>query len=76
MVINTVSLSAVSEIAMVPESECSTPTLIVSAAKEACEARPKEARAAESTVALMKLRRVVMKGSLIGCRGLGYNEAL
>jgi hypothetical protein len=32
MAISTVSLSTVSEMAMVPDSECSTPTLMVSAA--------------------------------------------
>jgi len=58
MVISTVSLSAVSEMAMVPDRECSTPTLMVSAA---WAVMPMEARAADRTVALMKLRRLLME---------------
>ena len=60
-VIITVSLSTVSEIAIVPESECSTPTLIVSAAKAGRLTRPDAARAAAA--ALSAKRRFIMRAS-------------
>jgi hypothetical protein len=60
MVISAVSFSAVSEMAMVPDSECRMPTLMVSAA---WAAMPMEDRAAARTVALMKVRRLLMPES-------------
>jgi hypothetical protein len=62
MVISAVSFSAVSEIAIVPDSECRMPTLMVSAAKADKLVRPAAAIATESVAALMKLRRC-MEGS-------------
>jgi hypothetical protein len=56
MVISATFLSAVSEIAIVPDSECRMPTLMVSAAC-APAGRPIAAMEAESVRALTKLRR-------------------
>ena len=46
MAISTVSLSTVSEIAIVPDSECSTPTLMVSCANTGNDIAPDSATAA------------------------------
>ena len=48
IVIRATSLSTVSEIAIVPDSEWRMPTLIVSAAKAGIEIRPDAARAAQA----------------------------
>jgi hypothetical protein len=71
-VISAVFLSAVSEIAIVPDRECSTPTLIgvLSCAKTRFEAvRPGSVTAAPAAAALMKSRRWVI-GVLCGCSGV------
>jgi hypothetical protein len=47
IVISATSLRTVSEIAIVPDSECRMPTLIVSAASAGSETRPEAAMAAE-----------------------------
>jgi hypothetical protein len=57
--ISTVSLSAVSEIAMVPDRECSMPTLMVSAASALNEASPNAAVTAAAESVFMKLRRTI-----------------
>ncbi|MNF14815.1 hypothetical protein D3C80_2171690 [compost metagenome] len=46
MAISTVSLSTVSEIAIVPDRLCSTPTLMVSAAQAGMAPKPRPATAA------------------------------
>src|ERR1700683_1807672 len=50
IIISTVSLSGVSLLAMVPESECSTPTLIVSSATALAQAKVNAADAAHFTI--------------------------
>ncbi len=55
MAISTVSLSTVSEIAIVPESECSTPTLMVS---WAAADTPNAAKAAAAIECTANVRRV------------------
>ena len=64
MAISTVSLSTVSEMAMVPDSEWSTPTLMVSAAKlgTAYRLRPTVVRAATALSVVAKVRRDVFIG--------------
>jgi hypothetical protein len=59
MVISAVSFSAVSEMAMVPDSECRMPTLIVSAASALNEASPNAAVTAAAESVFMKLRRTI-----------------
>ena len=63
MVINAVSLSAVSEMAMVPDRECRMPTLMVPAAKAEKLVKPDNAIRPESTVIFRKLRRVCIVNS-------------
>jgi hypothetical protein len=70
-VISAVFFSAVSEMAIVPDSECSTPTLIgdLSCAKTMLEAvRPGRDKAVPAAAALMKSRRWVI--SILGYWGV------
>jgi hypothetical protein len=60
MVISAMSLSDVSEIAMVPDNECRIPTLMVSAAWTV-QVMPIAAMDAESVKALIKLRRFIVR---------------
>ncbi len=60
MAISTVSFNTVSEIAIVPDSECSTPTLMVSAASAGNDSKLAAARAALTAVSAW--RRWNMKG--------------
>jgi hypothetical protein len=60
MAISAVSLSAVSEMAMVPDSECRMPTLMVSAATAGWVTKPAAASAMVTAVALTKLRRCMV----------------
>ena len=54
MAISTVSLSTVSEIAIVPDSECSTPTLMVSCANTGNDIAPARATAALSALSVKR----------------------
>ncbi len=57
MDISTVSLSTLSEMAIVPDSECSTPTLMVSAA---CAERDSSPLAASAAVVSLRAKRRCM----------------
>ena len=60
MVISAMSFSEVSEMAMVPDSECRMPTLMVSAAW-IVQVMPMAAMDAERVKALIKLRRFMVQ---------------
>src|SRR3546814_18894532 len=65
MVISAMSLSEVSEMAMVPDSECRIPTLMVSAACRVNVNRPLSIRALAARVVLIRGRRFIVW--LLGC---------
>src|SRR5690606_33017944 len=64
MVISAMSLSEVSEMAMVPDSECRIPTLMVSAACRVNGNRPLSIRALAARVDFSRGRRFIVNGSL------------
>jgi hypothetical protein len=64
MVISAMSFSDVSEMAMVPDSECRMPTLMVSAACRVNGNRPLSIRALAARVDFSRGRRFIVGGSL------------